>query len=312
LPEGGEAKINAAYAIGGPHYAELAVASAFGVPIDYYAVVKFGGFKDLVDALGGVTIDVASPIDDPTYPADVGNGYSPLHIAAGVQHMDGTVALEYVRTRHDDPQGDVGRNQRQQQVLLALQQQALTPATLLRLPSVLAALRSAVAMDLPYDRLPEVVSIIGHARGGGITHETLTPQDGDLTVSTSWDGQWVFLPNWPAINAVTQRLFSDPQLAAEHATVSVQNGTGTAGLARALGGVLARDGFTVAGVGDASAHYQTTRVIVTDPRVTYAGLRLAAMLHATLSQAPAAAAPPGSAAPQITEIVGTDFPGAPG
>jgi LCP family protein required for cell wall assembly len=311
LPEGGEGKINSAYAIGGPHYAELAVAGALGVPINYYAVLKFSGFKDLVDALGGVTIDVKTAIDDPTYPADVGYGYKPLHIPAGVQHMDGTVALEYVRTRHDDPRGDIGRNARQQDVLLALQRQALTPATLLRLPAVLGALQNAVQMDFPYNRLPDLVSIIGHARGHGITRDALTPEAGEVSVSTSWDGQWIFQPNWPAINAHTARLFADPRLGAEHAAVAVQNGTPTPGLARMLGVVLQRDGFTIAGVTQAAGtDHPTTEVIVHDPAVAYSGRALASMLHASLSQAPAASQTAGSTTPQLTVIVGDDFPGA--
>jgi LCP family protein required for cell wall assembly len=310
LAEGGEGKINSAYAIGDGPYAKLVVANALGIPIDYYATLTFNGFKNLVDALGGVTIDVPAAIDDPTYPADVGFGYMPLHIRAGVQHMDGATALEYVRTRHEDPRGDVGRNDRQQNLLLALKQQALTPGTLLRLPAILAAFNKAVASDLPHDRLPEVLSLVSHAGNARLAHETLSPDNGAVSASTSWDGQWIFLPNWTVINEITARLLADPRLAAEHASVEVQNGTTTTGLARMLGSVLQHDGFTLTGVSDAaSTDHPRSEVIVHDRAVAYSARSLAAMLHATYAEAPATTTA-GTTAPQITVVVGADFPGA--
>lgn len=309
LPESSAAKINSAITIGGPRYAAFAVDSALGVPVNYYAVLKFTGYRDLVDALGGVTVDVKTAISDPTYPADVGYGFDPLYIPAGVQHMNGTTALKYVRTRHDDPQGDIGRNDRQQQVLMALKQQALTPGTLVRLPAVLAALRNAVNTDIPYDRLPDVAAILGHAHGASLTSTGLTPQDGDVSVGTSWDGQWIFVPNWTSINAKTQRLFSDPQLTADHARVDVENGTTTTGLAAILGATLTSDGFTVADVQQADrSDYATTEVIVHDPSVAYSGRALASMLHASLQQD--STAPVRATSPQITVIIGANFPGA--
>jgi len=310
LPEGGEGKINSAYAIGGPRYAALTVAGTLGVPINYYAVLKFGGFKTLIDALGGVTIDVKTPIDDPTYPADVGFGYMPLHIKVGAQHMDGATALAYVRTRHEDPRGDIGRNERQQQVLLALKSQALSPATLLRLPAVLSALQGAVDTNLPHNRLPDVISLLGHAKGANLTREALTPEGGDVSVSYSSDGQWIFLPNWSVINARTQRLLANPALAAEHAVVDVRNGTSTTGLARDLSAVLERDGFTIGSVTqDPSTNHARTQVIVHDPALAYAGRTLAALLQADLTEAPATPSAGGPTA-GITVVVGADFPGA--
>lgn len=310
LPEGGQGKINSAFTIGGTPYAKLTAASVLGVPVNYAATLTFNGFKDMIDALGGVTVDVKTAVDDPTYPADVGFGYKPLHIPAGRQHMDGATALEYVRTRHQDPRGDVGRNERQQQVLLALKQQALSPGTVLRLPAILAAFSQAIRTDLPQDRVPQVLSLVGHAQGN-LAHETLSPDNGAVSPSTSWDGQWIFLPNTAVINGFTSHLLADPRLSAEHASVEVQNGTATAGLARMLGAVLQRDGFTLTTVADAgTGSHATTEVIVHDPAVAYSARSIAAMLNAHLSSAPGAAPQAGSPPAQITVVVGHDFPGA--
>jgi hypothetical protein len=91
----------------------------------------------------------------------------------------------------------------------------------------------------------------------------------------------------------------------------VQNATATQGLARLLGVVLQHDGFPIVGVTQAaSTAHPTTEVIVHDPAVAYSGRALASMLHVSLSQAPAASQPAGSTTPQITVIVGDDFPGA--
>jgi anionic cell wall polymer biosynthesis LytR-Cps2A-Psr (LCP) family protein len=87
------------------------------VPIDYVAAIDFRGFVGLVDALGGITVDVERPLLDTRFPT-IDRGYTTVRFAAGRQRMDGATALTYSRLRH--PDSDFERGLRQQAVLLAI------------------------------------------------------------------------------------------------------------------------------------------------------------------------------------------------
>ncbi|WP_329161007.1 LCP family protein [Streptomyces anulatus] len=103
---------NSVYAQVGPACVVKTVEKMSGVRIDHYLEINFAGFKDLVDAIGGVTVDVPQDIDDKA---------SGLSLTAGPQKLDGTESLAYVRTRHGIGDGsDLGRIGLQQQFLMAL------------------------------------------------------------------------------------------------------------------------------------------------------------------------------------------------
>jgi polyisoprenyl-teichoic acid--peptidoglycan teichoic acid transferase len=128
ISTGGQNKIMAAYSRGGPDSAIATVRRDFQVRIDDYVWIGLHGLVKLVDQLGGVDVTTTNPVMDDFYPNDLesANAYSYKRVAvlAGPQHLDGLRAMEYVRSRHSDLQGDVGRSKRQQQVLLALRAKA--------------------------------------------------------------------------------------------------------------------------------------------------------------------------------------------
>ncbi|HTP09522.1 MAG TPA: LCP family protein, partial [Anaerolineae bacterium] len=154
-------RINAAYAWGelkqlpggGPGFAEETVTYNFGIPLQRYAVIDFEGFKKIVDAVGGVDIDVPHEIVDYEYPTP-NYGTEVLKIPAGRVHMDGELALKYVRTRHQD--SDLERLQRQQQVMLAIRDKALSIGSIDKVPQVLNVVGDSLATDLT---LPEILSL---------------------------------------------------------------------------------------------------------------------------------------------------------
>ncbi len=131
IPDIGEDKINAAYANGGPELAVETLEGLTGVGISNYIVVDFGGVEEIVDALGGITVNVDEPIE---YQLE-GNYVS---IPAGTQDLDGPEALAYVRFR-DDATADIGRVGRQQQFLQALAAEVRSPSKLPKLPSTVRA-----------------------------------------------------------------------------------------------------------------------------------------------------------------------------
>lgn len=148
-------KINAAYAIGeNPKHTEnvggglglmiSTLQSNFNIGIDEFGVIDFEAFVRGVDSLGGIEIDVPEKLVDNRYPD--GNKYTRVVFEEGTQHMDGETALKYARIRHSD--NDFGRIQRQQQVLLAVQQKARNPATLVKAPDLLNIIEANVRTSL--------------------------------------------------------------------------------------------------------------------------------------------------------------------
>jgi len=169
VPEvGGMHKIDQAFLLGaaqnksfdgGVRLARLTVEQDYGIPIDRYAWVGLDGFIKMIDTLGGVDVDVKHPIVDDTYPDDTGaNANNPyaaerIYLAPGPQHLNGDQALQYVRSRHADLVGDIGRTQRQQQVLEALKQKLNLLTILTKLPQLLTDLKGYLYTDVSEQEL---------------------------------------------------------------------------------------------------------------------------------------------------------------
>lgn len=136
----GSGKINSAYALGGLDTARQTVANVSNQPIHYAIELKFNGVVTLVDALGGLDVDVKERLYDTEYPC-VDNQYKAcgLDIPAGLQHMDGQTALAYMRCRKGTCGNDFGRVERQQEVVGLISERVtdlniwLHPSTLWRL-----------------------------------------------------------------------------------------------------------------------------------------------------------------------------------
>ncbi len=131
IPGVGEDKINAAFAVGGPDLTAETVENLTGVTVDDYVVVNFGGVEEIVDAMGGITLEVDEPIE-------VGIEGRPVSIPVGTQELDGFEALAYVRYR-GGPTADIGRIGRQQKFLRELAQESTSPSNLPRLPATARA-----------------------------------------------------------------------------------------------------------------------------------------------------------------------------
>lgn len=132
------------------------VEALFGVQLDGMAVADLNGFVRLVDAVGGVTVDVPAEVYDAEYPDPNGVDVVEIFFPVGVQRMDGWHALAYARTRHQD--GDVARMTRQQDVVRALGRE-LSCNLLLNLPSVLDVARETLWTNLPLEGVPDMLRI---------------------------------------------------------------------------------------------------------------------------------------------------------
>ncbi len=128
-----------------------------GVRINYYAAVNLGGFRQIVDLVGGVTVDNPKVINDPAY--DWLDGTSGFYLPAGTVTLDGRTALAYVRSRQGVGDNDFTRARRQQQLLLALRAKLTQPGMLLKLPDILNVAKQTVRTDLPTSRFEDFVNL---------------------------------------------------------------------------------------------------------------------------------------------------------
>jgi polyisoprenyl-teichoic acid--peptidoglycan teichoic acid transferase len=202
-------RINTAMARGGPAYAMKTVEYNTGIPIQHYVRISFDVVTALVDLVGGVDVEVDQDINDPRYP-DMNNGYDPFVLSKGLHHLDGATALKYARTRHQT--SDFDRMRRQQQVILALRDRALStdaiPQLLPKLPAILGALGKSISTDLS---LPDMVRLILLARDvppDKIAHVTF-----DLSAAKGWvtpSGAQVLLPQRERIDQLAAQLLNQP------------------------------------------------------------------------------------------------------
>ncbi|HZU13272.1 MAG TPA: LCP family protein [Chloroflexota bacterium] len=307
IPGYGQGKLAVAYEVGGPRLASYVLESDLGIPVDYSIALTFRNFIKIVNAMGGVTVNVPRELNDPLYPCLTGTAYCPIDIKAGVQHMNGATALEFVRERHAFVQQDLARVQDQQAFSEAVKQTLLSPAIWPRYPAILKAVENGLITNVPLNALPEIGLQVLLARGH-TTHNYINIENGMVQPAWSNDGQSILLPtNSTDIPNLTHQLFSDPTIAAEAAPVEVLNGTSTTGVASSLEATLQGLGFHMVGAGNAAAtDYRQTEVIVntnaTGP-AAYTARRLQRLLDARLLHEPV----PGQTA-RIVVIAGSDSP----
>jgi LCP family protein required for cell wall assembly len=200
IPGRGSQKINNAYLYGGMALQKQTVANFLGVRIDYAVAANFSGFAALVDAIGGITVNVPRRLIDNAYPTE-NYGTVRVRFEPGVQRMNGARALIYARTRH--PDSDFGRIGRQQQVVAAMGNQirALGVAgSLARANQIASILSNYVATDMP---VSAIASVLWNARNAGNVRT--------YVVNLSYcrpgtiGGAYVLIPNRPAIQALAAR-----------------------------------------------------------------------------------------------------------
>ncbi|MGZ8819268.1 MAG: LCP family protein, partial [Mycobacterium sp.] len=152
-----------------------------GVPIDYYAVIGIAGFSQLIDAVGGVDVNVPRQVNDPGYqfsPTEIG-----FFVEPGWHHFDGKYGTAYARSRHGS--SDYERTSRQQQLLLALRDRLGDPFVLGNVPQILDAVSQIIRTDAPLDRLPDILGIVLHSTPADTRNIVLAPPRYASKVHTS-------------------------------------------------------------------------------------------------------------------------------
>jgi LCP family protein required for cell wall assembly len=214
----------------------------YGLDIKYFVEVNFDGFTQVVDALGGVTVNVQIPVIDDRFP-DPRSGYERLYIPAGMQHMDGAEALRYARSRHGS--SDFDRGARQQRVLVSLRQQSDPVQLLPRIDALAEALKQTLRTDIPRELFPQLLGLAEKVDTRDIRSVIFTPPFYQKEYLSSPRG-YIIVPYLDRIRAAVKEAFTvDPAivakrdtLAQEGATIWVLDGARDPAQARALAAYL--------------------------------------------------------------------------
>lgn len=296
IPGFGEYRINAAHYLGdregypggGVALAKKTVCHALGVPVHYYVRINFSGFERLIDAIGGLTIEVEKPIHDEAYP-DGSHGTMVVDIPAGIQHMDGKTALQYARSRHGT--GDYDRMARQQAVMMAARDKALSlDIPLSRIPRLVELAGDSVRTDLNMD---EVIALAEIAKRIDRSHMRFgTISDSMTTSVTTPERRMVEVADWDKVRKLVDDLFPPPvpsaaptpslakaQLVSEAGRIELRNGSLITGLAERTAGHLREKGFNIVRYDNADRFDYTETVIINYANKPYSVEALAAQLY---------------------------------
>lgn len=201
-----------------------------GLPIHYFVALDFDGFEKIIDALGGIRIDVVRDFLDTSYPGK-NYSYETFSIKKGWQTLDGATALKYVRERHNDPEGDFGRAKRQQQVIQAAKEKSFTINTFLNpftLNSFLSTLGESVRTDISPDEIGIFLTLAKNIDTHNVTTVVVDAWKTDslLRVShidTDQGAMFTLVPrsgNWSEVRDMGINLFSLDEIKTHLAAVA--------------------------------------------------------------------------------------------
>jgi LCP family protein required for cell wall assembly len=211
----------------------------FGLDIKYYVEVNFDGFKKVVDALGGVTINVQVPVLDNNFPQADGRRLR-LFVPAGIQHMTGLDALDYARSRKST--SDFERAARQQRVLVSLREQLDIGQTIRNIEPLADAIGQSLRTDIPRELVPQLLGLADRIQSRAIRSVIFTPPYYQTECLNCPPRGYIIVPRVARIRAAVAEAFNvDPNFAAardalleEGAQLWVLNGSGRTGEAARL------------------------------------------------------------------------------
>jgi LCP family protein required for cell wall assembly len=248
-------KINAAHVVGGPELVKCVVQQLVGILPDYYVKVNVEGFKQLVDVLGGVTIDVEKNM---RYRDRKQNLY--INLKKGVQLLDGEKAMQYVRFRHD-ALGDIARIQRQQKFVKALAKKALSPANYPKLPRVITTILRNMETDMTVRDVLYLAKIAKSIDIDSVETATLPGVPQNIGGVSYW------IVDTAKASEVVNKLFF-PELSVQLPRVEVLNGSGKTGAAQRVAEILRQQGYEITNVGNADSYnYDTSQIICNNDSV---------------------------------------------
>jgi LCP family protein required for cell wall assembly len=272
--QGTTTKINMAYMLGeenaypggGPQLAKDTVSSFVGRPVDYFVRVNFDGFREIINLIGGIDINVPYTIHDEEYPTE-DYGVEVFHLEAGPQHLDGVTALKYARTRHGD--SDYSRSRRQQDIIRAVADKVLNAGMIPQLignaPQLLMTAQNTIQTDIPVPTGIELAKMVNSSSLREVRQLVLDSHYGEETYSS--EGMWILMPDRARVRVALEQFFSPASESVAAASgaplrVEVLNGTSQPGVAAATAELLKAQGWDVVSVGDADRKDYVQTIVI--------------------------------------------------
>ncbi|TAK35399.1 MAG: hypothetical protein EPO21_05995 [Chloroflexota bacterium] len=243
---------------GAGNFAADTMSRLLGVPISNYLALDFEGFRQMIDAVGGIDVNIPNSFAA-SYPANddpsIDSSWTVVRFNKGVQHMSGERAIQFARAREaldNMSEGtDFARSQRQRLIMEAFKTRLFEPTGLLRLPQILAIAARHVDTDYPILEVGQLSQFLLGWKDVRIFQAALTT-DNYLASGTGPGGAYVAIPSsadhsWSQIRAFARRLWEDPAsgVAMAETKVVVVNNTGEPSLAARLSTALAKLGYRV-------------------------------------------------------------------
>ncbi len=282
IPGAGHAKINSAYPDGGMNALQTVIQDNLDLTIDYTALINYGAFRDLVDAVGGITITISSDdsrgIYDPSVDYTTRNCCALAKYPNGPVTLNGKQALNLARARGDAygsygyAQSDFTRTLYQRKMLLAVKDKAVQPSVIanpFKVSGLLDAVGNNVKTSLQLNEIETLFTYMKKIDDNKIDSYNINTLMGKNTTMlanyTAPDGQSALTPaagldNFSDIQKQIQKLFTADPVTKESAVAVILNGTQTPGLALAQENKLIGKGMTVS-IGDAPAAQATTTIV---------------------------------------------------
>ncbi len=254
----GRDKINSAYSVGfldeydvnghdyekakaaGIHQVRKTVSKFMGVPIDYYVLIKISSAKELVNAIGGINVDVEKDMD---YDDNWGNLH--IHLKKGRQKLDGDQIVGYSRFRHDE-EGDWGRIRRQQQVIKAMVKELKDPSNIMKINKLAEVIKKNVETDIPFAELIDMAHVYKDFNKDNMVRGVV------LGTDVTWGGAASLEPVEEEKARLINRILKNPgDLKEKDLRVRIYNGSGVSGIANKLADDFRKKGIQVIDVGNA-------------------------------------------------------------
>lgn len=263
IPDHGVDKINAATYLGGPALMIDTVEEFLGMPINHYMEVDFNGFQGIVDAMGGIYVNVEVEIDD-WKAASHSPGRRAQRIEPGYQLLDGEHALTFVRSR-DYPDADFTRMRHQQEFFKALASQSMRWGNVLKLPGMAREFAGNVSTDMGVGQILAIAQSMRGMDAAGIQTATLPGEWRSPYIVTDAEMQEYLVSQILANGDIEERPEDEATISPADISVSVRNGGGVAGSAAMAAERLRARGFAIGEVGNANQFvYDETLVVHND------------------------------------------------
>jgi len=245
------------------------VENTIGIPIHYYAMVDFEGFRKAIDTVGGIDMNVPENLAVYEVMRINGKNYT-LNVKAGQQQFDGFRALAFARSRKTSPRGDFDRSERQRLVILSLKDKVLSAGTFsnpLRLNRLIDDFGNRIQTNLSLDEVRRVYDITKDIPGSQVKSLGLAAPPNVLVKTTTMGGLSVVVPrlgtyDYSEVQSFVRNNLRDGFLKKENARVAILNGTNSSGLAAKKSEELKSYGYNVGNVGDAPTKNYAKTVLV--------------------------------------------------